>query len=169
MIAPIVFGISAPLSPFLPAYASDGDSNSALSKADTRLLKFTPDPISIAPETAKSDNSDRNSNEETTKNSGKESTRDIAKDSDDRRDASSEPEARRRSLAQNTSGKSNESPSTSLSDFSSNPEEAARQLAQSLAKKPSVTSISGTVQVRRPFKLFASQELLHNMSFRTFS
>ena len=166
MIAPIVFGISAPLSPFLPAYASDGDSNSALSKADTRLLKFTPDPISIAPETAKSDNSDRNSNEETTKNSGKESTRDIAKDSDDRRDASSEPEARRRSLAQNTSGKSNESPSTSLSDFSSNPEEAARQLAQSLAKKPSVTSISGTVQVRRPFKLFASQELLHNMSFR---
>jgi len=166
LIAPIVFGISAPLCPPQPACASNENSNSSLPKADTRLLKFTPDPVSIPPETTSSDNAEKNSNEETAKTSGKESTRGIAKDSDDRREASSEPEDRRRSLAQNTSGKSSESHSTSLSDFSSNPEEAARQLAQSLAKKPSVTSISGTVQVRRPFKLFASQELLHNMSFR---
>ncbi len=71
-------------------------------------------------------------------------------------------------LAQNAQSKSESSdaPSTSLLDFSENPEEAAKKLAQSIARKPNVTSESGTVQVRRPFKLFASQELMHNMSFR---
>ncbi|HIA51190.1 MAG TPA: hypothetical protein EYN91_03750 [Candidatus Melainabacteria bacterium] len=183
LIAPLVLNIAAPAYLALPALAED-DGKPAASKADTRLLKFTPDPISIDPDGPQSTESlkdtsaeptkdpSRESAKETTKASSKDSETDAPGDSDARsgRRISSDTDSRRRSIAQNTpsSGSSNskDSPSTSLSDFSANPEEAARQLAQSLARKPSVTSISGTVQVRRPFKLFASQELLHNMSFR---
>ncbi len=106
--------------------------------SDTSLLRFTPDPIAAK--------------------SGEASSAD---------DIKSQDSEAKRSIAQGTPAtRGADAPSSDLSDFSGNPEEAARKLAQSLAKKPNVTSVSGTVQVRRPFKLFASQELLHNMSFR---
>lgn len=184
-VAPIVFSFTIPPYLALPALADDDASKSA-PKADTRLLKFTPDPIPLDPENepGKVQTSGKEPSPESEKRS-EASSRDSAKDSE--RESQKDPESissdrsstdadgRRRSIAQNSPSSSSsrsrasgsgDSPSTSLSDFSANPEEAARQLAQSLAKKPSVTSISGTVQVRRPFKLFASQELLHNMSFR---
>lgn len=166
LIAPLLLNIAAPAYLALPALAED-DGKPAASKADTRLLKFTPDPISIDPDGPQSTDSLKDT---PTKANSKDSETEGDSDAKSGRKISSDTDSRRRSIAQNTpsSGSSNskDSPSTSLSDFSANPEEAARQLAQSLARKPSVTSISGTVQVRRPFKLFASQELLHNMSFR---
>lgn len=152
LIAPVLFSLPTCLAQ--PALADDSSDKSTPSKSDTRLLKFTPDPIALDSEK----DQDKKSQSAPARESG-------AKNNDSNREAS-ESEGSRRSLAQNIPSSASDSPSTSLSDFSANPEEAARQLAQSLAKKPSVTSISGTVQVRRPFKLFASQELLHNMSFR---
>jgi hypothetical protein len=146
-VAPIVFSFTIPPYLALPALADDDASKSA-PKADTRLLKFTPDPIPLDPE-----------NDQGKVGSSKEAQKDPESTTSDR--SSTDADGRRRSIAQNSQSSSSsrsrsgsgDSPSTSLSDFSANPEEAARQLAQSLAKKPSVTSISGTVQVRRPFQI----------------
>jgi len=132
-----ITGISGIVSPTLLLPAYSADAGDA--DSDDKTLKFTPD----------------NGDSESKKVS------DESKESDD-----TQANESKRSIAQKSP--STPSKNTSLSDFSSKdePEEAARKLAQSLARKPNVTSVSGTVQVRRPFKLFASQELLHNMSFR---
>ncbi|MCC6978850.1 MAG: hypothetical protein IT343_11055 [Candidatus Melainabacteria bacterium] len=138
LLAPFICGIVSPIS-VLPALSADGGDQTS----DGKTLKFTPDPASAKAEPEKISTTSTTSNDlEEQQNS-----------------------ADKRSLAQNSAKSAKD---TSLSDFSSdaNPEEAARKLAQSLARKPNVTSVSGTVQVRRPFRLFASQELLHNMSFR---
>lgn len=158
---PVVSGLVSPGSlPLLQAAQAADSSDSASS---SNVLKFTPDPVTP------------------THSSNTKPARLIEDPADQKGESVSDESDSPKSIAQSISGtkssdgsdesKNSDSkdaspPSTSLSDFAANPEEAARKLAQSLARKPNVTSVSGTVQVRRPFKLFASQELLHNMSFR---
>lgn len=166
LLSPVIAGLAIS-SNLQPALAADASATNA----DTRLLRFTPDPPGTAPIAPGNRQSTNNTENETAKKSDqldeKQSSNQTEKDALSS-DVNGEPKRR---IAQNTSsGSSSDSSSSpssnSASDFSSNPEESARKLAQSLARKPNVTSVSGTVQVRRPFKLFASQELLHNMSFR---
>lgn len=165
LLCPVIAGLAVPSYILQPALAADAGTT----KSDTRLLKFTPDPVNStssieanAKESKAEEQPEKKSNTLEAKKADHSNNDDLAPN---------DAEEPRRQLAQNTSSSGSSdaasgSSSGSSSDFSSNPEEAARKLAQSLARKPNVTSVSGTVQVRRPFKLFASQELLHNMSFR---
>lgn len=154
LLAPLICGLVYPFA-VLPAISADAGAPPS-STSDGKTLRFTPDPVSAANSSESSDSNEKQKNSQESK-----SAKSNKSDSDDL----AEENSPKRSIAQNSS---NSSQDTSLSDFSAdpNPEEAARKLAQSLARKPNVTSVSGTVQVRRPFKLFTSQELLHNMSFR---
>ncbi|MCC7528800.1 MAG: hypothetical protein IT342_09775 [Candidatus Melainabacteria bacterium] len=163
LLSPLITGLS--ISSYLqPALADDASAASA----DTRLLKFTPDPAPFDPAGRQSEGRAENETAKKPDLIGEKPSGNKKEKNDPSFDLTEQP---KRQLAQNTSSRASgdsqsSTPSNSVSDFSSTPEEAARKLAQSLARKPNVTSVSGTVQVRRPFKLFASQELLHNMSFR---
>ncbi len=125
------------------AYAAESDSAS-----DSKVLKFTPDL-----KNAKNDDATKSDAEQESK---------TAKPAKLITDPSSIKEDEEEPSLGPPKGSS-----TSLSDFSTNPEEAARSIAQSITRKPTtIPGISGTVQIRRPFKLFAREELLHNLSFR---
>ncbi|HEY9786026.1 MAG TPA: hypothetical protein V6D17_11530, partial [Candidatus Obscuribacterales bacterium] len=167
-----------------PARAQSGPASSL------PVLKFTPDPPPATAEAKRDGDADSPAvlSTSTTTSSDKEEAGKVAdglpssastgKQQDNSPSASAggavqaaEPEPKRpnrESLQPSlTSAAAPEvTPAQTLSSSTSESGKAIAQAAGGTRPKATLPAVTGTVKIRRPFKLFAREELIHNLSFR---